>query len=299
MQKILLMLGIWGCMCTALDAVELGPDTLTLGVFCEPVDPTLVVKGVEDFKWPTDQGAVVNGVAPSSPAVKAGFGRFDVIVRVAGEKVAHPDDIDKILAKQTPKKRLAIVAFVPQYPDNKGDRLKWKRKAYRVAPILLKKLFEKTIEQKQSELSEMIILQAIGTPDVVNDRSGLVARVVRSSNGDESLMLTIKYVAEDWLFVKSLIVKTPQGKVELGGLDMQRDNTSTIWEWCTINVDKNPAALKALHSLQTVSNAELFYVGQTYQKKVSLHNEDLVRLRLMMLYYEYLKKMPEQQRINQ
>ena len=291
LQKQSQVIGILLACLTAneLFGEEIGPDTATIGIFTESVDPNISISGVDKFKWPVEEGAVVKGVVPEGPAHKAGFRKFDVMIRLAGKEIKGQKDIDKVLSTHNPKKRINAVVFSPKYLDN-DTRVKWKRKSYAIAPTTLEKLFAESLVVREVDSSDSYFIEAKGTTSRVNDRSGLVARVYMYEGREPALTLTIKYVAKEWLFVESLMVKTSKGKVIIDGLDMERDFKSTIWEWCTINASGNADCMSAIGVLQSTSNAELIYQGSKYRKTIDLHNDDLVRLRLVVKYYDYLKR---------
>ena len=72
--------------------VEQGPKQW-LGVFCRPVDEALRTQ----LELPARQGIVVDGVAPDSPAEKAGLKRHDVLLAVDDKPLADPTELLKLV----------------------------------------------------------------------------------------------------------------------------------------------------------------------------------------------------------
>lgn len=79
-----------------------------LGLSLAPVTPEL---RREFGLGPADQGAVVVGVAPNSPAARAGLQPGDVITRVGPTPVTGPSDVAKALeeARRTNKDQVLVL----------------------------------------------------------------------------------------------------------------------------------------------------------------------------------------------
>jgi serine protease Do len=76
---------------------------LWVGVFCRPVDDALRTQ----LKIPAKQGVVIDGVAPDSPAEKAGLKRHDVLLAVDDKPLADPAELMKFVG-EAGEKKLAI-----------------------------------------------------------------------------------------------------------------------------------------------------------------------------------------------
>lgn len=67
------------------------------------------------------------------------------------------------------------------------------------------------------------------------------------------LRIRFQYSSDDWLFVRSLIVKADEQTFNLGSMDFERDNGSgSIWEWSD-NVVTNFALVDAMVSANKVT----------------------------------------------
>ena len=79
---------------TALNAAEQLLDTGTVIHPYVGVSTTNIDKDIaEEYKLPTDAGALIQRVVPDSPAEKAGLKYFDIIVKLDGQKVSDADDL--------------------------------------------------------------------------------------------------------------------------------------------------------------------------------------------------------------
>jgi Do/DeqQ family serine protease len=79
-----------------------------LGVAAQPVTPVLR----EALNLSDDQqGALVAGVAPNSPAARTGLRNGDIIVEIEGEPVKNARELSLIIARRGPGSRTRIVAL--------------------------------------------------------------------------------------------------------------------------------------------------------------------------------------------
>jgi len=106
----------------AADTITMGPGVITIGpvrisASAEAVEPSEYWLGVNcmsvppplraQLGLPENQGLLVEGVMPESPAAKAGIVRYDVLLAAAGKPLASPRDL--IQAVDTAKEaKLAI-----------------------------------------------------------------------------------------------------------------------------------------------------------------------------------------------
>jgi hypothetical protein len=84
----------------------LSPGEYWLGVQCHPVLPELQTQ----LQLPKDQGIVVEGVLPDSPAAKAGLAKGDVIMKADDKKLADVSDlIQAVDAAKDKEMKLEII----------------------------------------------------------------------------------------------------------------------------------------------------------------------------------------------
>lgn len=70
-----------------------------IGVFCRPVDEALRAQ----LNVPKGQGVVIDGVAPDSPAAKAGLQRHDVLLSLGDKTLGDPTELLKLVDEQGEK----------------------------------------------------------------------------------------------------------------------------------------------------------------------------------------------------
>jgi hypothetical protein len=68
-------------------------------------------------------GIMIRDLAPGGPAEKAGFARFDVITRVAGESVGSPAELSQKIATKTPGEEISVDLIHEGKPEVKTVQL--------------------------------------------------------------------------------------------------------------------------------------------------------------------------------
>jgi hypothetical protein len=89
---------------------------------------------------------------------------------------------------------------------------------------------------------------------------------IGESNGSFWLRLKIVYHADNWLFIQGFKFVGDGNIRELSmhGRRIERDNSSTIWEWVDVKADSEEINL--LRLIGTSKDAEIRYIGRTYYK---------------------------------
>lgn len=102
--------------------------------------------------------------------------------------------------------------------------------------------------------------------------------------------LCIQYTADDWLFIKKITFNIDGGRnIIYIPQKMERDNNSTIWEWCDDQIDNkyeflisaiaNAKKVKVkfdgqqYYDIRTLSSAEIKYIKKTYNFYLALGGE--------------------------
>lgn len=212
-----------------------------------------------------------------------------------GKEIHNPDDIAPALAGHPIKKRVVVNVIRPEYIQSGGtEKVKWKRKVLRIPPTTLKQYFSDNLKAENNAVNDTISWEPFDASGIVNDHTGIVARVITAKEKKPILHLVIKYVADDWLFFDAVHVKSAMGESLLKNLDVERDNSGgRIWEWAVVGASASNDAQKAVDALKLASNAQLTYVGKQYQKELSMPTEDLVNVRLMVHFYEVMTDLDE------
>jgi hypothetical protein len=123
------------------------------------------------------------------------------------------------------------------------------------------------LRKKHDDMSEITTYQDPSSPRHVNSRSNLMALIGEKAGVKPILMMAIYYVADDWLFVQSYMIKADSERftVTPGLMEVERDNGSgQIWEWYTTM--PGPDETRMLNAVATSKTATIRYVGQNYYK---------------------------------
>ncbi|UGB37693.1 hypothetical protein [Frateuria soli] len=90
------------------------------------------------------------------------------------------------------------------------------------------------------------------------------------------LRLKLQYYGDDWLFVRSVIVKADDKVYELGRMDFERDNSSGyVWEWIDMPV-KN---YEMLNQWMSAKRVVVRFNGDQYYDDFTLPREQQTQLR--------------------
>jgi hypothetical protein len=106
----------------------------------------------------------------------------------------------------------------------------------------------KTLRRKVDEMSSAVTLTHPSLPRFVNSRTSIVPYFI-GSEARPSFRVRFAYVADDWLFVRTISVKTDSGYYDLtppqfGDEAIKRDNAAgEIWEWWDAPGDEHYAML--------------------------------------------------------
>ncbi|MGB7343433.1 MAG: trypsin-like peptidase domain-containing protein [Pirellulaceae bacterium] len=74
----------------------------------QPIDPRQVIMGVQLSPQPNDDGVVVAGITPDSPAERAGLETGDVITKINEEEMSVPADIVAVVKGKRPGDKLQL-----------------------------------------------------------------------------------------------------------------------------------------------------------------------------------------------
>lgn len=130
------------------------------------------------------------------------------------------------------------------------------------------------------------------TPQYINSRSDIHLYVGRFDSGTINPRLEIRYVADDWLFIRNFVIKTDDRTfaISMGHFDVERDNGSgEIWEWIDI-----PAEAREMEILRAIAESEkavIRHEGSQYYKDRTITSREKQAIRDMLSVYESLKTM--------
>lgn len=123
----------------------------------------------------------------------------------------------------------------------------------------------------------------------VNSSSRVALYIGQRDGGSPFLRFTVRYKADDWLFIESYVFNVDGINYRLnpGYSEVERDNGSSgIWEWIDM-----PAAGPALRIAQAIADSRktvIRYRGQQYYRDRTVTQTEKVGLRKVLDAYEAL-----------
>ena len=126
---------------------------------------------------------------------------------------------------------------------------------------LLVQTERKKFDVEYDEFKEITWLYSKTRPAYANTKA-FYTYIGINKQGHAWCRLVIRYHGEDWLFVKSIIIKTDNNTYTLAADNVQRDHNTEVWEWIDINVGEGEDIIlyDIIHSKQT----KIRFVGYQY-----------------------------------
>lgn len=143
----------------------------------------------------------------------------------------------------------------------------------------------KKFDVKYDEFKEITWLYSKTRPAYANTKA-FYTYIGINKQGHAWCRLVIRYHGEDWLFVKSIIIKTDNNTYTLAADNVQRDNNTEVWEWIDINVGEGEDIIlyDIIHSKQT----KIRFVGYQYHYDWTLPAKTIKGLKEIYDYYYLL-----------
>ncbi len=150
---------------------------------------------------------------------------------------------------------------------------------------LLAQTERKKFDVKYDEFEEITWLYSKTRPAYDNTKA-FYTYIGINKQGHAWCRLVIRYHGEDWLFVKSIIIKTDNNTYTLAADNVQRDNNTEVWEWIDINVGEGEDIIlyDIIHSKQT----KIRFVGYQYHYDWTLPAKTIKGLKEIYDYYYLL-----------
>jgi len=153
---------------------------------------------------------------------------------------------------------------------------------------------KKALKQMRSEyddIKEITWYYAKTTPKYVNVRSDCGAYFCTTNNQSaQNLRLSFQYVAEDWLFIKSYIIKVDGKRYDINEQkynEIETDNSrGKVYEW--LDRTARTKEIEILKAISTGKNVKIRYVGRKYHEDRTVTNREKLALRNVLDAYEYL-----------
>lgn len=98
--------------------------------------------------------------------------------------------------------------------------------------------------------------------------------------------LVVRFSGEDWIFVKRIIVKCDEIKLNLNTTDVKRDNSSgDVWEWIDISYDRNEQDI--VLCIINSKEIKIRFEGDQYSKDYTLTSKEKNALIDMYKFIKY------------
>lgn len=127
----------------------------------------------------------------------------------------------------------------------------------------------------------------------VNGHSAVLLSLAKPDHGAPSLIFSIRYVADDWLFIERYVIKADDQKFVIPTRfgDVEKDNAGgEIWEWWTSAYDARAAAI--VGGILASKGAVIRHEGKQYHKDREIGAQERADLQRMLDAYAVLRKSP-------
>jgi hypothetical protein len=195
----------------------------------------------------------------------------------------HPDAPERTEAlaiQQTASARVAAAAATAHRAHDDSV----KAEEQRLAQALSK------VHKRVDSMRDLTFYYANGTSHYVNESSAVLLYIVKPAAGPPSLRFTIRYVADDWLFVQGYTIKADDEPFEIdasGYNDVERDNGSGgIWEW--YDVVAGSTEREIAEALTKSDHAVIRYQGRQYYRDRTISAGEKRAIRHVLDAYQVL-----------
>lgn len=261
-------------------AAETSPDDVAVGVATASVAKVAEVLKESKTTLPTKAGAYVLRTVTNGPAAKAGLAFGDIISSINGKPVRTDEEFLEAVRALEAGKTVPITGYT-----NRAN--KWKHVSAKITPQSWRDVTLGALDSKVDEVSGITSYTHVDSPKSVNERSELYAYVLGTKEGKPTLRLRIQYVAKDWLFIESFLIKAGEKSFTLAAPDMERDNGATrIWEWYDAPVT---AAELAMLETMTRGTVTLRQQGDKYKSDRELSRDEQSRLQTVLDAFRILQ----------
>jgi hypothetical protein len=108
----------------------------------------------------------------------------------------------------------------------------------------------------------------------------------KEKTGGPWLRFRIQYAGEDWLFIEQYIFSVDGKNFEVIPTEVERDNSTTVWEWYDTGIETAPHEL--IHAIIQSKNAKVRYVGRQYHKDRTITASEKTAMKNVLDAYEAL-----------
>lgn len=98
------------------------------------------------------------------------------------------------------------------------------------------------------------------------------------------LRYQICYAGEDWLFIDSYKVMIDGQSYDIVPNKVERDNYSTVWEWCDENV--TPSEFELFKKIASAKDVKLRYIGNQYRHDRTVTQKEKTAIKNVLIAFE-------------
>ncbi|WP_338813444.1 hypothetical protein V9L05_18840 [Bernardetia sp. Wsw4-3y2] len=138
----------------------------------------------------------------------------------------------------------------------------------------------------KDDMKDLSFYESKLTPKYI-DVNNLYCYIVEHKTGEPTLRLKIQYAADDWLFVKSYLIKIDEQKFNFIPNEVKRDNSGgKIWEWSDdlIKEDK----IEIIKAISEAKSVKIRYIGSDYYHDRNLSSKEIKAVKEILTVYNLL-----------
>ena len=232
-------------------------------------------------------GVIVSYVEANGPAADAQIQKLDIITHVHNRTTRTEDEFSSAISELEIGKKYSVTVF--RQIELRG-KVTWKKDTVKVEPVSLRDVYLNALRQEKDEVTDDASYKHHDTTKFVNNQSEFYCYFTSTKSAKPKLRLNIQYVANEWLFIRRIIIKADDKTFTLDGLglrDIERDNgDGKVWEW-----HDRPVGIKEREMLNAVANAKRVILrceGEQYQKDRELSDAEKRRVFTVLIAYRIM-----------
>ena len=233
-------------------------------------------------KLPTKRGMVILEIdAKGAAATELKPG--DVIIEIAGEKVASTEQFESVVKSLTVGEAVKVVGFRQIERKNKHPR--WKKGSTELTPISKREFIFSRVSKTVDEVEGFEKWSHVRSSGLFS--TGLNLEINKK---DEQIVLTLRtsYSSDDWIFVDQIIFAS-EGKKETVEIADRKTEVSggRIVEWETLIVDQK--LLPLVDAINEGKPVTVRFVGDQYKVDHKVTEAEANRIQDIYAVLEILK----------
>lgn len=234
-------------------------------------------------------GVVVRDVVANSPAAKAQIQKFDIITHVHNKLIKTEEDYSSTIRELEIGKKYNVTFF--RQIDVRG-KVTWRKGSVKVELVALRDMYLNAMRQEVDKVTDITCYKPQHSSRFVNDRSDFYCCVLSPKGEKPQLRLHFQYVAEEWLFIRRVVIKADDKSFTLddfGFSGIKTDNgNGKVWEW-----HDRPVGVKEremLNAIATASRVIVRYEGSKYHHDRDLSVAEVERIFTALIAYRIMSE---------